>query len=359
MKVLVIQQKMIGDVLVSSLLCEHLRMQLPEAVIHYLVNDYTTAVVEHNPFIDHLQIFRKEFRKKPAAFYSFLRKISQEKYDVVIDIYAKPESRLITLFSGAGIRISYRKGLLGMLYTHLLPIKSKDAENRDTTIDDRLSLLSPLVPGIPDPGLRPRIFLTPLEIEEAANMLMASGIAKDRHKIMLGILGSDPSKTYPLSYMVKVIDMLAKYTDAALLFNYTPAQEVLAEKVYRFCSQETKPRIYLQTFTPDLRKLLTVLYHCHCYVGNEGGVVNMAKALAIPTFAIFAPWIHKKGWHTYADHSNIGIHVKDYFPQEYSSIGEREVKKESDRLYIMLDPTLFEGELLTFLKTTRTIRGSD
>ena len=37
MKILVIQQKMIGDVLVSSLLCNNLRKAYPSAQIDYMV----------------------------------------------------------------------------------------------------------------------------------------------------------------------------------------------------------------------------------------------------------------------------------------------------------------------------------
>ncbi len=354
MKVLIIQQKMIGDVLVSSLLCEHLRLHIPQAVIHYLVNEHTTAVVENNPFIDQLQIYKKEFRKKPAAFFFFLRKISREKYDVVIDIYAKPESRLITVFSGARIRISYHKGILGMLYTHLLPINSKKSDNNDTTIEDRLSLLGPILHKLPDPKLRPRIFLAPEEIKVAAEFLTTHGLTPEGPKIMVGIIGSDPSKTYPLAYMARLMDFLVRHSNATLLLNYMPSQQKQAEALYRLCHQTTQKYLLMDAFLPDLRKFLAVLFHCNCYVGNEGGSVNMAKALGIPTFAVFSPWIHKKGWHTYADHLNIGVHLQDYFPEELNALDQKEVKKEFDRLYHLLEPSLFEGELLTFLQATRT-----
>ena len=52
MKILIIQQKMIGDVLTSSILFEALRTQYKEATLHYLINQNTVAVVENNPYID-------------------------------------------------------------------------------------------------------------------------------------------------------------------------------------------------------------------------------------------------------------------------------------------------------------------
>ena len=66
MKILVIQQKMIGDVLTSSILFEVLRAEYPNAELHYLIYPHTLPVVENNPFIDKIIIFKEEFKKSSA-----------------------------------------------------------------------------------------------------------------------------------------------------------------------------------------------------------------------------------------------------------------------------------------------------
>jgi heptosyltransferase-2 len=62
MKILIIQQK-IGDVLVSSIICNNLRRAYPDAQIDYLVYESTTPVLEGNPNIDTIIRF-EEHRKK-------------------------------------------------------------------------------------------------------------------------------------------------------------------------------------------------------------------------------------------------------------------------------------------------------
>ncbi len=47
MKILVIQQKMIGDVLTSSILFEALRLKYPNAQLDYLINEHTFPVVQN------------------------------------------------------------------------------------------------------------------------------------------------------------------------------------------------------------------------------------------------------------------------------------------------------------------------
>ena len=52
MKILVIQQKMIGDVLVSTLLCNNLRKAYPNAQIDYMVYKSTLPVLQGNTSVD-------------------------------------------------------------------------------------------------------------------------------------------------------------------------------------------------------------------------------------------------------------------------------------------------------------------
>jgi heptosyltransferase-2 len=188
-------------------------------------------------------------------------------------------------------------------------------------------------------------------LEDARAFLSEKGIAPKRHLIMLGALGSSDSKTYPIRYMAKVIDRIAENTDALVLLNYMPSQATQVKEIYDQCKEEVRERIPLQAFAPDLRKFLALLALCTCYIGNEGGATNMAKALDLPTFSIFAPWIDKKGWQTYANADNQAVHVADYLEDLLSTMSKKEIKKQTKRLYELFEPTLFEGKLLNFLKT--------
>ena len=63
MKILVIQQKMIGDVLVSSLICNNLRKAYPSAQIDYMVYKSTLPVLKGNTSIDNFILFEKNIEK--------------------------------------------------------------------------------------------------------------------------------------------------------------------------------------------------------------------------------------------------------------------------------------------------------
>ena len=65
-KILVIQNKRIGDVLISSVIANNIKKVFPKCEVTYFVYDYTTGVLAHNPNIDCvISVKEKELKKFP------------------------------------------------------------------------------------------------------------------------------------------------------------------------------------------------------------------------------------------------------------------------------------------------------
>ena len=77
----------------------------------------------------------------------------------------------------------------------------------------------------------------------------------------------------------------------------------------------------------------------------------MAKALDIPTFTIFSPWIKKDAWSLFEDgKQNVSVHLNDFQPQNYENIKHpKELKNKALELYQKFNPELFEGILKNYL----------
>jgi heptosyltransferase-2 len=168
---------------------------------------------------------------------------------------------------------------------------------------------------------------------------------------MISVLGSSLLKTYPFAYMAEVIDNLAaKNKDAQILFNYIPTQVKEAQTIYSMCNPKTQSQIFFDVFGKGLREFLAITSHCDALIGNEGGAVNMAKALNIPTFTIFSPWINKKDWSIFENGtSNVSVHLKDFKPKLYTQ-PEKHYKKNAYRMYKAFDPQLIKAQLDSFTK---------
>ena len=106
MKILVIQQKRIGDVLTSTILSNNLKQKYPNAQVDYMCYANCVDVLKNNPNIDNIIVLEEKVRKNYLSLFQFIFKIRSTKYDAVIDAYSKLETNLITLFSGAKYKIS-------------------------------------------------------------------------------------------------------------------------------------------------------------------------------------------------------------------------------------------------------------
>ena len=107
MKVLVIQIKMIGDVLASTVICEALKKEHPNCEIHYLIQKNTYPVVENNPFIDKVLFFEEDKYKGLSGLFRLGTELKLEKYQTIIDVYGKFQSLIPTYLSGAKKRILF------------------------------------------------------------------------------------------------------------------------------------------------------------------------------------------------------------------------------------------------------------
>lgn len=338
MKILVIQQKRIGDVLTSTILCDNLRKEYPQAQIHYMCYPNSTAVLVGHPSVDKIIELPNSIRKSYPKLAQFIWQIRKENYDAVIDAYSKLETNLISFFSGAKYKISYEKGYSNAFYTHNVRRKPNGSKSQlGLAIENRLLLLEPLIAKEKITEYKPKIHLTAQEISGATALLAQHGITeKKRPLVMFGIIGSEWYKTYPLDKMAQLIDHTVAVLDADILFNYIPSQKEDAQKVLDFCQPATRERIHFELYATGLRNFLALLSHCDVLIGNEGGSVNMAKALSVPTFSLFSPSVDKETWQIFEDEKeNVSIHLKDLRPELYEEFTEKQIKERTFEFFEM------------------------
>jgi heptosyltransferase-2 len=341
-KILVIQQKMIGDVLASAAICQAIKFAWPDSTVHYMVYPNTVAVIEGNPFIDEIKIFDPK-TKGFGALRKLGKELSIEKYDAVIDAYGKWESVLPAYFSGAKMRIGHHKWYTSFFFTKTVtPAKNVSG----SAIHHRLQLAQALTGKWVDIDF-PKIYLSEKETLAAKQQLST---LPQKPIVMVSVLGSASNKSLPADYMAKMLDVAAE-SGVTLLFNYMPNQEDEARRIYDLCLPETQDKIVFDFYMKGLRPFLAVLWGCDALIGNEGGAVNMAKALRIPTFTVYSPWVGTSSWNMLTDDkTHVAVHLTDYQPDLYGARHPKTFKEKAEVLYKDLKPELFADRLRDFMR---------
>ena len=307
MKILIIQKKHLGDILVSTVIFPLLKKKYPNAEITFLLNEKHHQILLGNPYLDHVIFWNKD------KLLSLFLNIRQQKYDIVIDLYAKVDSGFLMFFSGASTRITYFKKYTRFFYN--FPIKrAKILKSKNTTlsIEHRLQTLEPL--EITFRETFPKLYILPEEVQNSHQILSNLGLSVDDKLIMISTFGSKEEKTYPLEYMARILDYSSDlHENAKLLCNYLPFQKELFLQLYDMVSLKTKKAIVKNFETNNLREFIAVTSVCKCLIGNEGGATNISKSLKIPTFTIFAPGVNLNDW-AWTDNpkSDCFLHVNDF-----------------------------------------------
>lgn len=347
-KILVIQNKRIGDVLIVSVIAQNMKKIYPDSKIDYLVYDYTVGVIENNPSIDNIITVNERELKKFGSLNRLTKEIRDSEYDIIFDPYAKLQSRLICLSSKAPLRISFKKrnrNTLLPFYTHTVPFLNKKTKNCGKVIEDRINLVRTFFDiEEEDIDYEPKIVLT--EEEQQYNKLDKY----DKPCIMLGVLGSTPQKSMPYEYIVTLIDHITKHYNVNVLFNYAPHQKEDALSIYEQCAN--KDQIIIDIYEDSIRGFITLMNKCALLVGNEGGTIHISKALDKPTFTIFSPYVLKEHWASFEDgKKHTSIHLLEEKPNLFSIDREerRKIEEDPSFMYKQLTPELIIPKLERFL----------
>lgn len=336
---------MIGDVLASTVICEVLKKEHPDWKIHYLIEKNTLPVVENNPYIDKIVLFAPQANKGLFRLIQFGKQLKKEKYALVIDVYGKWQSIIPAYFSGAKTIIGHYKWYTTFFYTKTVV---PDTECNGTANAYRLLLASTALNKKVE-LVYPAIHLSESELNLAKTKM--SVFSSNKPIFMISVLGSGKNKSLPPSYMANVLDYIAENKEAQILFNYIPKQRKEVEHLYHLCNEKTKSQINLDFYADGLRDFLGILAQCDALIGNEGGATNMAKALSIPTFTIYAPWINKTSWNIMEETGlHDVVHLSDYYPDLYQNKHPKNFKDKALEWYEKFQPGLFKEKLIAFLK---------
>lgn len=114
-KILIIRLSALGDVIHTLPLAYALKKQYPNVQLDWIVEDKAEKFIKNNPLLDNVYILeRKKFKKNKINFFKefikIIKKIRNEKYDIVIDTQQLLKSSLIMGLSKGKRKISLDDG---------------------------------------------------------------------------------------------------------------------------------------------------------------------------------------------------------------------------------------------------------
>jgi len=283
-KILIIQYKPFGDILLNTGYMPALRERFPYAQIDYLIQKPYKTLLEDNPNLDNLLIMQK--KKGFAYFLERIRMIGEVrkgKYDLVIDQLRGTGSAQITMFSGAKYRIGWKLKRWNWVYNY----------QRNRTNDRYYSLMK-------------FHLLEPLGIQEQEHELFYKVKDESQRKIDNWLQEKDLeakqfilfspgtpvlAKQWSEEEFAKLGDLIQTNEKIPVVFLWGPREDELCNRI--ISKMKTKPLLALPT---TFNEAAALLKRSKMYISQDGGINHVAIAVQTPSIALFGPHSNPKKW---------------------------------------------------------------
>jgi ADP-heptose:LPS heptosyltransferase len=274
-RILLIQLRRIGDVLMTTPAVAALRAARPAAHLSFLTEAPSDQVYRHNPHVDEVLVW--PHKASLAAQLRFAWALRRGRPDVVVDFFGNPRSALVTRFTGAPRRIGWDFRGRGRAYSEKLDWRGR----LPYSADHKAALVEPLGAHVSD--LTPRVFPGAAEREQAAAILARLGVGPTELFVVICPVSRRSYRTWPAERFGHLCDVLIERYGAKVLIFYGPGEDAVAGAVRAAMTHPALP----DPPDTDLLTMAALFERAHLFVGNDGGPHHFAVAVGIPTLTIF------------------------------------------------------------------------
>ncbi|HKZ21932.1 MAG TPA: glycosyltransferase family 9 protein [candidate division Zixibacteria bacterium] len=290
-RILIIQLRRIGDVLMCTPVIRALRQKYPQSHLAFLTEEESKSILENNPNLNQVIVWDKN--KYSNWFYALkkIKEIRDKKFDLVIDLLGTPRTALASFLSGSKKRIGFAYRFRKIFYN--LKVVPDQQEKYGALY--KLDSLKPL-------RIEPRDCKLDMVIDSKAKsfaqkFFMENKISDSDFKITISPTARRRFNFWFLDRYAQVADGLMEKYSAKVILVWGPGEKEIVEKIASL--MKFKPITSSETST--LLELAAILGQCDLHLGNDNGTKHIATAVGVPTVTIYGP--HSPVSWTYPDSS--------------------------------------------------------
>ena len=278
-KILVIQLRRIGDVLMCTPALRALRTRYKDSHIAFLTEKESFDLLSLNPHLDEVIVLDKKRYKNPLYSLTKIYKVRKNSFDLVIDFLGTPRSSYFSLLSGAKCRVGYDYRFRRHFYNVVI-------KNNQTPQYAALSRLEALkILGIENSEVKLDFFISDQARFFAQKFFEENKIAPQNLTISISPTSRRHYRRWALERYAQLADWLISQFDAKIILVWGPGEKDVVEQVKRLMKKD--PIISWET--KNLFELGAILEKCDLHIGNDNGAKHIAVAMGKPTITIYGP----------------------------------------------------------------------
>lgn len=274
-RILVIQLRHLGDVLLTTPALRALRRSYPGAQIHFLVDRGSRAVLLGNPHID--AIIERPSRATLREGIRLLLAVRRARYDLVIDFQHKLRSALVAFASGAPRSVSW--GHTARRYFYRPPVERPDVQGYMAAIKIDLLREAGVIDATSLESARPFLAIGNHTHEWAAAAWDTLQLPDGKVVVAINPGARRADRRWP--GFPALARRIAASTGASVLVLWGPGERELAEQIVAACEGGA-----VLAPATSIEQLGALLARCALLIGNDTSARHIAVAVGTPTLTI-------------------------------------------------------------------------
>ena len=275
-RVLVIRPGGMGDMILLLPTIRRLQAELPAAAIDIVCERRNREV---------LGMAGLSAKAMPYDRYPWLLlwRLLTRRYDLAVDSEQFHHLSAVMAFaSGAPVRIGFKiNPCRNLLYTHFISYSLEGYEGQEF-----MRLLEPL--GIADTQCNVEGCLSDLPpVPSKAGTTTLRELLGHAPCIAVAAGSTTPYKSWGALRFARLVDMLLRDLDGAVILVGGPGDRAISEAVFRHCSRP--PRLLSLAGSLSLAETAAVIRRCSLFIGLDSGLAHVATAVGTDTVVLFGP----------------------------------------------------------------------
>ena len=287
MKILLIKQSSLGDIVHSTLVIEAIKKQFPQAILYFMLDRQFQFILNSHPYItDFFFVDRKKMSPWKISFWKnflYVRKeLRQHYFDIVIDLQGIERSALFTYVARAK-----KKFIKHTKYPLLKGVRLKKTHH---ALDELRALLK--LAGIEAKNSLPKLHINPKRQKDfltnrCPKELKQVFLSKQK-LVILNPFTTWQSKNIPIEKLYKVFLIMRKKDNDLNAVFIGPKQT--DPFIHLYLEQLAKITfIHNLVGQTNIDDLLPIIDMGDFVLSGEGGVIHISNALRKDNCVIFGP----------------------------------------------------------------------
>lgn len=278
MRILLIQLRRLGDILLTTGAISAVKTSFPEATVDFLCEPIGKPILETNPQLSDVLVYQRN------RGISEIRRVRKRDYRIVIDFMNNPRSAYLTGLSGAQWRVGFKKFGRSLFYNINAPVPLEPEYVGLRKIRLVNELLNTL--GKPPCSLnsgRPRIWLN-AEDQAFAEQWLKSENLNGRSFVVMAPIHRHPIRQWRLDGFRELGVRIHRDLGVPVYAAWGPGEE---GQIHRLCGDSGD---LIKPLPPTrYREMGAIFQKARLVVTNDSGAMHLAVAVGTPTVTVYGP----------------------------------------------------------------------